>query len=91
MYLKSSFKKLNRVICQSDTLIRLSTKEEALKANSKNTSKNKFQKELLCLVESFEITNIIEYPFSKFKNNVRFKNLMMLIIHLKTKNYGCKN
>jgi hypothetical protein len=73
MYLKSSFKKLNRVICQSDTLIRLSTKEEALKANSKNTSKNKFQKELIYLLEAFEITNIIEHLFSKFRNSVRFK------------------
>ena len=73
MYLKSSIKKINRVICQSDNLIRLSTKEEALKANSKNTSKNKFQKELIYLLKAFEITNIIEYPFSKFRNSVRFK------------------
>ncbi|WP_147676278.1 hypothetical protein [Algibacter pacificus] len=73
MYLNLSFKKLNRVICSSDNLIRLSTKEEALKANYKNTSKKKFQKELISLLESFEITNIIEYPFSKFRNSVRFK------------------
>jgi len=73
MNLKLSIKKLNRVICQLDTLIRLSAKEEALASNSKNTSKNKFQKELISLIEPFEAPNTIGYPFSKFRKNVRFK------------------